>query len=52
MATDGRIFFVADLIGDGVMVIDGNSFGRLDFIKTEIGAHGLYPSRDGTKLYV
>ena len=34
------------------MVIDGDSFGQLDFIKTGVGAHGLYPSRDGTKLYV
>ena len=34
------------------MVIDGDLFGQLDFIKTGVGAHGLYPSRDGTKLYV
>ena len=52
VAPDGRIFFIADLIGDGVMVIDGDSFGQVGFIKTGIGAHGLYPSRDGTKLYV
>jgi hypothetical protein len=52
VAPDGKIFFIADLIGDGVMVIDGDSFGQLDFIKTGVGAHGLYPSRDGTKLYV
>ena len=52
VAPDGKIFFIADLIGDGVMVIDGDLFGQLDFIKTGVGAHGLYPSRDGTKLYV
>ena len=52
VAPDGRTFFVADLLGDGVMVIDGDSFGQVDFIKTGVGAHGLYPSRDGTKLYV
>src|ERR1700733_5309268 len=52
VAPDGKIFFIADLIGDGVMVVDGDSFGQLDFIKTGVGAHGLYPSRDGTKLYV
>jgi len=33
-------------------VIDGDSFGQVDFIKTGVGTHGLYPSRDGTKLYV
>jgi DNA-binding beta-propeller fold protein YncE len=33
VAPDGKIFFIADLIGDGVMVIDGDSFGQLDFIR-------------------
>ena len=36
----------------GVFVIDGASFTEIEFIKTGIGTHGLYPSRDGTKLYV
>jgi DNA-binding beta-propeller fold protein YncE len=52
VAPAGKVFFVADLIGDGVLVIDGDSFGQMGFIKTGVGAHGLYPSRDGTKLYV
>jgi DNA-binding beta-propeller fold protein YncE len=52
IAPEGKFFFVADLVGDGVMVIDGDSFGQVDFIKTGVGAHGLYPSRDGTRLYV
>ena len=47
-----RLFFVADMLGDGLVVIDGNLFGSSDFIPTGVGAHGLYPSRDGTKLYV
>jgi YVTN family beta-propeller protein len=36
----------------GVFVIDGEKFVEIGFIETRIGAHGLYPSRDGTKLYV
>jgi DNA-binding beta-propeller fold protein YncE len=52
VAPDGKIFFVADMLGDGVVVIDGDSFGQVGFIPTGVGAHGLYPSRDGTKLYV
>jgi DNA-binding beta-propeller fold protein YncE len=52
VAPGGKVFFVADLIGDGVLVIDGDSFGQMGFIPTGVGAHGLYPSRDGTKLYV
>jgi len=49
---DGRTFFVADMQADGVFVIDGDAFKRIGFIPTGVGAHGLYPSRDGTKLYV
>jgi YVTN family beta-propeller protein len=49
---DGRTFFVADMQADGVFVIDGVALKQTDFIPTGVGAHGLYPSRDGTKLYV
>ena len=33
-------------------VIDGDEFVEVGFIPTGPGTHGLYPSRDGTKLYV
>lgn len=49
---DGKLFFVADMMADGVHVIDGESFKQVGFIATGIGAHGLYPSRDGRSLYV
>jgi YVTN family beta-propeller protein len=49
---DGRTFFVADMHADGVFVIDGDALKEIGFIPTGVGAHGLYPSRDGTKLYV
>jgi len=52
ISPDGRRFFVADMMADGVFVIDGESFKEIDFIKTGKGTHGLYPSRDGKKLYV
>lgn len=52
IAPDGSIFYIADLITDGVYLIDGDSFTQVGFIQTGIAAHGLYPSRDGTKLYV
>jgi YVTN family beta-propeller protein len=52
VAPDGKIFYVADMKAGGVFVIDGDSFTEIGFLKTGIGAHGLYPSRDGTKLYV
>jgi DNA-binding beta-propeller fold protein YncE len=49
---DGRTFFVAGMRADGVFVVDGASFRTTGFIATGVAPHGLYPSRDGTKLYV
>ena len=49
---DGRTFYVADMMADGVHVVDGASFRQTGFIPTGVGAHGLYPSRDGKSLYV
>jgi YVTN family beta-propeller protein len=52
VSPDGKIFYVADMKAGGVFVIDGDAFKEIGFLKTGIGTHGLYPSRDGTKLYV
>lgn len=49
---DGKLFYVADMMADGVHVIDGESFKQIGFITTGVGTHGLYPSRDGKSLYV
>jgi YVTN family beta-propeller protein len=52
VSPDGKVFYVADLRAGGVHLIDGAAFKRTGFIKTGVGSHGLYPSRDATKLYV
>jgi YVTN family beta-propeller protein len=52
ISPDGKRFYIADMHADGVHVVDGESFKQVGFIQTSIGAHGLYPSRDGKKLYV
>jgi DNA-binding beta-propeller fold protein YncE len=52
ISPDGKTFFVADMLADGLHVIDGASFRQIGFIWTGTGAHGLYPSRDGKLLYV
>jgi YVTN family beta-propeller protein len=52
VSPDGKVFYVADLRAGGVHLIDGDAFKRTGFIKTGVGTHGLYPSRDTTKLYV
>ena len=52
ISPDGKIFYVADMLADGVFLVDGDNFTRVGFIPTGIGTHGLYPSRDGRELYV
>ena len=51
-APDGKIFYVAELKTGGVFLVDGETFTEVGFIATGVGSHGLYPSRDGKKLYV
>ena len=52
ISPDGKKFFIADMDADGVHIVDGATLKEIGFIHTGIGAHGLYPSRDGKKLYV
>ena len=52
LTPDGSIFYVADMMGNGVHEIDGDAFKTIGFIPTGKGAHGLYFSRDSKWLYV
>jgi len=52
ISPDGTVFYVAELRRGGVYLVDGDALKETGFIKTGVGTHGLYPSRDGTKLYV
>ena len=52
VSPNGKRFYVADMHADGVFIIDGETFKEVGFIETGKGTHGLYPSRDGKKLYV
>src|SRR5262245_14500066 len=52
LSPDGRSFFIADMMADGVFVVDADNLKRLAFIPTGTGTHGIYPSRDGTRFYV
>jgi DNA-binding beta-propeller fold protein YncE len=52
ISPDGKLFYVADMQADGVYMIDPEAFKEIGFIPTGRGSHGLYPSRDGKKLYV
>jgi len=52
ISPDGKVFYVADMHADGVFVVDGDAFKEIGFVPAGIGTHGLYPSRDGKKLYI
>jgi YVTN family beta-propeller protein len=51
VSPDGQTFFVADMMAGGLYLIDGARFEVIGFLPTGTGTHGLYPSRDGKKLY-
>jgi YVTN family beta-propeller protein len=52
LSPDGTTFYVADMATNGVWMIDAATFRNVGFIPTGKGAHGLYVSRDGSRLYV
>ena len=51
LSPDGRTFYVADMMANGLYEIDGARFKVTGYVRTGGGVHGLYPSRDGTLLY-
>jgi YVTN family beta-propeller protein len=52
LSPDGSVFYIADLSAGGVWRVAADRLRVLGFIRTGAGAHGLYPSRDGRRLYV
>jgi DNA-binding beta-propeller fold protein YncE len=52
LSPDGKTLYTADQAAGGVWEIDPTSFKVIGFIRTGAGAHGLYPSRDATTMYV
>jgi YVTN family beta-propeller protein len=52
LSPDGKLFYVADMMMNGVWMVDANHMQAVGFIPTGAGAHGLYVSRDSRYLYV
>ena len=52
VSPDGKVFYIADMKANGVFLVDGDKFTEVGFVATGVGTHGLYPSRDGTQLYI
>ncbi|MEU7162118.1 YncE family protein [Streptomyces chrestomyceticus] len=52
MSPDGRTWYVADMMADGMWVLDGDTFEQPKLMPTGKGTHGLYVSRDSKKMYI
>ena len=52
LSPDGQVFYVADMMADGVYMIDALTFKILGFIPTGHGTHGLYIDRSSTRMFV
>ncbi|GGP32866.1 hypothetical protein GCM10018980_75970 [Streptomyces capoamus] len=52
IAPDGKLFYIADMMANGLWIFDGDHFTRPRFLATGKGAHGLYVSRDSREMYV
>ncbi|MBK5333824.1 MAG: YncE family protein [Ilumatobacteraceae bacterium] len=52
LAPDGTKFYVADMEHGCVWIIDGDGTAVIGSIETGKGPHGIYPSRDGSLIYV
>ncbi|HSU73453.1 MAG TPA: hypothetical protein VLI66_00835 [Terrabacter sp.] len=52
LTPDGKWFMVADMLRNGVWFIDAATFRIDHFVHTDMGAHGIYPSRDARRIFV
>jgi DNA-binding beta-propeller fold protein YncE len=51
-SSDGKVFYVADMMSNGIFLVDPVTFTKIGFIETGKGAHGLYVSRDSKVMYI
>ncbi|MFD5516036.1 YncE family protein [Streptomyces sp. NPDC127066] len=52
ISPDGKKFYIADMMANGVWVLDGDKFTEPTLLHTGKGAHGLYVSRDSREMYI
>ncbi|WP_042409198.1 YncE family protein [Streptacidiphilus carbonis] len=52
ISPDGKVWYVADMMANGVWELNGDTFSVPTLLKTGAGAHGLYVSRDSKYLYI
>ncbi|MET7686042.1 hypothetical protein [Streptomyces sp. NPDC005423] len=52
ISPDGKKFYIADMMADGMWVLNGDTFAEPAFLPTGKGCHGLYISRDSHEMYI
>ena len=52
IAPDGHMFYIADMMRDGIWFVEGSSFTLHGLLHTGAGAHGEYISRDSRRMYI
>jgi len=52
LTPDGTRFLVADMLRNGIWVISARTRKVERFIRTGLGAHGIYPDRTGRRIFV
>jgi YVTN family beta-propeller protein len=52
LTPDGTRFLVADMLRNGIWVIKASTRAIERFIPTGKGAHGIYPDREGRRIFV
>ena len=52
LSPDGQTLYTADQLAGGLWEINPSTFRVIGFLRTDSGAHGLYPSRNARVMYV
>ncbi|WP_051944883.1 YVTN family beta-propeller repeat protein [Streptacidiphilus rugosus] len=52
ISPNGKVWYVADMVANGVWELNGDTFSKPQLLPTGAGAHGLYVSRDSKDLYI
>ena len=54
ISPDGKTYYIADMISDGVWIMNSSlrNFGKLKYLHTGSGTHGLYVTRDSKYLLI
>ena len=52
LSPDGKTFYIADMMSNGIWMMPAQKFGTFTFIKTGKDAHGLFITRDSKNLLI